>query len=82
MLPRIVLLATTMAAAALADILVVPAHVRVTGPISNLGSISSDSEIIGELDYQENTTAPAGVSLSCPHCPFAVNSSNGESYTF
>jgi hypothetical protein len=82
MLPRIVLLATTMAAAALADILVVPAHVRFTGPISNLGSISSDSEIIGELDYQENTTAPAGVSLSCPRCPFAVNSSNGESYTF
>lgn len=82
MLPRVIHLTTIMAATILADVLVVPAHVRFSGPINNTGSISSDGDIIGELDYQENSTYPAGVSLRCSQCPFAVNSSNGQGYTF
>lgn len=71
-----------MAAATLADVLVVPAHVRFSLPTDNTGSIASDSEIFTELDYQGNSTNPSGVNLPCNRCPFAINSSNGQGYTF
>jgi hypothetical protein len=85
MLLHSLLLANSMAAATLADILVVPSHVRYSGPINNLGSISPDNEIIDELDYQRaftHTFGRSGVSLLCSQCPFAVNSSNSQGYTF
>ncbi len=80
MLPWIALLATTLAAATRADVLIVSPRVRYCGRSSNQGSIASDSKIITELDCQQKSTAPGGMSLSCIYCP-AVKTSNGEGYT-
>lgn len=86
MLPHIALALGTLAAAALADVLIVPPHRRYSGWVGT-GSIDSDSEIIAELDYGpfdglSNSTSPSGVDLFCPDCPLVFKDSNGNKNTF
>lgn len=84
MLIRSSILVELAAVASSADILVVPEHEQYTGAI-NLGSIVSDDEIVAELDYLEFKTdrsIPSGVNLICPDCPFAVQGTESDKYTF